>query len=60
MVYGNSKYFFCVCVEIVISDEFRNQMGQSAVDAAKAVGYVGAGMIIFIKRKKHSFMIFVW
>jgi len=31
-----------------LSAEFRDKMGQSAVDAAKAVGYVGAGTVEFI------------
>jgi len=31
-----------------LTAEFRDKMGQSAVDAAKAVGYVGAGTVEFI------------
>ena len=31
-----------------MTEELRAQMGKSAVDAAKAVGYVGAGTVEFI------------
>jgi 3-methylcrotonyl-CoA carboxylase alpha subunit len=42
-----------------MSEELRAMMGKAAVDAAKAVGYVGAGTVEFIfdnKEKKFYFM----
>jgi 3-methylcrotonyl-CoA carboxylase alpha subunit len=42
-----------------MSEQLRNMMGKAAVDAAKAVGYVGAGTVEFIfdnRDKKFYFM----
>lgn len=38
-----------------IDDELRHEMGEKAVAAAKAVGYVGAGTIEFLVDKHHKF-----
>jgi len=39
----------------IISEELRNKMGQMALRAAKAVGYVNAGTIEFLLDKHHNF-----
>lgn len=38
-----------------ISEELRERLGQAAVNAAKAVGYVGAGTVEFILDENHQF-----
>lgn len=38
-----------------ISNELREKLGQAAVNAAKAVGYVGAGTVEFILDENHQF-----
>jgi geranyl-CoA carboxylase alpha subunit len=39
----------------VMSSELREQMGQAAVEAARAVNYVGAGTVEFLLDDKHQF-----
>lgn len=39
----------------ILSDELRDKMGRSAVDAAKAVGYTNAGTIEFLVDKHKNF-----
>ena len=38
----------------------RREMGEKAVAAAKAVGYIGAGTIEFLVDKHHRFFFFFW